>query len=476
MREHGSKEDLRFRRQWYIGASEPNPGFYFREHSLSGKLSLYAHSDLLIEQKKEQNIGVTVLGLAFFPDCPGQNVASRILPNLENGKIALSDLNELAGSYAILIFVGEEITIYNDSAGMMGVYYNTGKLEAASTPAFLSRSNFDQEKQHDFKFGPGNDWYIGSTTPYSNIKKLIPNCSLQLIKGESKRFWPINDELFPADNSTNEEIVDKIIRLMRSLMNGVKTKGNALISITGGQDSRVVLAACKSNWNNLKFFTISGNTIDKRDITIAKQLVKKTGINHKFYEIKPTPSWLFEMYDEISSGESIGMRREISGTCIDIGSGQAIHVNGNLGAICKSYYWHSKNPQTFEVASVIKDFISPGQLTIDSVEEWLATVPSMPATSLYNLFYLEQRGGRWMSAGENCSRLFYETFTPFNHRKLFSLVSSLSTEIQYGGTLLRILASEMAPELSEIPYAKARRNWSKYIPEKIKNRIRKLGL
>ena len=114
----------------------------------------------------------------------------------------------------------------------------------------------------------------------------------------------------------------------------------------------------------------------------------------------------------------------------------------------------------------MRDFLRPGTTTKEGITYWRETLSDIDnATILYNLFYLEQRGGRWIAAGENCSRLFYETFTPFNHRDIFSHICCLPLELQRSGTLLKLLVKNMAPELLDVPYCTARRNWTKYIPE-----------
>jgi len=461
---------LQFRRQWYIGQQAPSEDFHWKKHHLTDGFCLYIHTDQVVDFCVTSSISIAVIGLIFDPRMPRENVASKIASIAHDEERFLSELENLAGSYVVVMYAKGLLKLFNDAGGLMGIFFEN--LRAASSLTLLSPLEKDKIIDENYKFIQGNDWYTGSKTAYVGIKKLIPNCSLDLNTGKSKRYWPIGDFTQPYQKKTDEELVEMIIVLLRAMMSGAALKGNLLISLTGGQDSRVVLAASKSIWSSQKFFTISGKDIDKGDIRIAGLLAEVTGIKHSFYPFVLTPDWLYKLYDEICANESIGVRREISGTCYQIDNAKAIHVNGNYGALCKSYYWHNKSPKSFKQSSVMRDFASPSKATVEGINEWTKTLPDLKATQKYNLFYLEQRGGRWISAGENSSRLFYETFSPFNNRLLFTYICSLSEELQYGGKLLKLLTARMAPEISDVPYAKARRNWSKYIPGHVKNKIR----
>jgi len=461
---------LQFRGQWYIGRQSPIIDFHWEKYPLADGFFLYIHKDQRVDFNEFNGVSVAVIGLAFSPQFPQERLASRLAPIANDEELFLNELNNLAGSYAIILFSKGQLKLFNDAGGLMGIYFE--KHKAASSLRLLAPLEQDKWLDENYKFELGNDWYTGSNTAYTNHKKLIPNCSLDLHAGKYERYWPLDDFTQPYQKHTDEELVNMIVSLLRSMMTGVAVQGDLLISITGGQDSRVILAASKSIWKSQKFFTISGKGIDSDDIKISELLAKATGINHKFYPIVSTPDWLYKLYDNICAGESIGMRREISGTCFKMEGVNTIHVNGNYGALCKSYYWHNKSPQIFKQSSVMRDFTLLSKLTVEGVNEWTKTLPELKATQKYNLFYLEQRGGRWISAGENSSRLFYETFSPFNQRMLFTYICSLSEDLQHGGKLLKILTARMSSEISGIPYAKARRNWSKYIPGNVKNKIK----
>jgi hypothetical protein len=464
---------LLFNRQWFLGRDEPKIIFKWQKIPLSKGFSIYAHVNLKVSiTKTAHNSGLVVLGTAFYPETPERSPLHSLIHQIHDLHNFEEGLTNIAGSYCIINFTEERITLYNDAAGFMGIYYSD--KVASSSPSLFSPLTRDSKIDQGFNFKTGNDWYTGSITPYLGIKKLIPNCSFNLLSGKRKRFWPQKHHFSSIDQLETELLIKKIAHLLQDMMVGILSHGKIRASITGGQDSRVVLAASKAIRNQISYFTLKGPTIQKNDIAYSKLLADQLGLSHQFYTIKSSAGWLLKLYDDICAGESIGARREIASTCLQFAGPDVIHVNGNLGAICKSYYWDNKNPTTFKTSAVLRDFVAPGQIALDGVEEWRMTVPDLNAQVLYNLFYLEQRGGRWMAAGENSSGLFYESFSPFNHRKLFTYICSLPIDVQYGGDILKLLVKDMAPELLSVPYCQARRNWSKFIPEKIKAKIRKI--
>ncbi|NCB43414.1 MAG: hypothetical protein EOM59_12465 [Clostridia bacterium] len=467
------KNRLQNRRQWILSKNVQN--------KTANWLSIKVDNEHILQYQKDAKVQIINTSIGLFAligivtDLDGElkNLDVVSEEQLDEDLLHERIARKLGGTYVLIFTKNNDLTVYNDPAGLMGVYYDkTGR--AASSPNLLTPLLPDLLVENSFRFSKGNDWYTGSTTPYSGVKKLFPNCSLELKTGRIKRYWPKPSD-FQFTHNTTDGKIQKICDLLKGGISSALAQGQVLCSITGGQDSRVVLAACKDSWQAIDFFTIKADWVARDDISLAALLAKTTSINHKFIDYASTPAWLDELYNEIGANESIGARREIAGTCLQLEGHNKIHINGNLGALCKSYYWHNTHPKEFKISAVTRDFIDPGKIIFDGISEWVSTIVEIKeAHILYNLFYLEQRGGRWISAGENCSRLFYESFTPFNHREIFCLISSLPLELQCSGKLLKIFVQKLAPELLHVSYCRTRRKYSKYIPEKFKNKLRKL--
>jgi len=383
--------------------------------------------------------------------------------NLDHGNLVRA-LRKIGGTYVVFRYTESELVAYTDPAGMMGVYYTAG--EAASTPALLPALQRDGAIDREYPFQGVDNWYTGGLTPFVGVRALMANHALRLADMSTRRFWPEEGEF---ESRPKEAALEACGQVLRGMLLGAAKLGRPLISLTGGRDSRVNLAASRDIAASTEYFTLRSPKVKPCDLEIPRELAKLGRLNHVYYDCEDAPDWLLECYDEIASGLSIGARRDILGGVLKLASDDAIHFNGNLGAITKSYFWHSADPRDVRLASLMKEFENKAACISRGVEEWLHSVPrgTAPAT-VYNLMYLEQRGGRWAGTGENASSIFYESFTPFNSRELFAHISSMPVAAVAGGTLLKDFVHVLWPELLSVPYC---RNWRKlgaYLPKSIR--------
>lgn len=463
------RDKARLRRQWVISAVRPEVDEEWISERLGGGKSLHHHPDLTVERVDLEDDIVFLLGLGVYPERPKESFSTNL--SRQSGTSSdrvLASLMDLAGTYVVIHSTGGRIYIYTDPAAMMGVFFHPGM--ASSSVSLLPPLERDATLDAVFPFGGANDWYPGSLCPYLGIRALIANHRLELDTGKSFRFWPESD--FPRLNP--EDSKEQTIQFFRGSLLGYSTRGRLLVSLTGGRDSRVNLAASKHIKDELEFFTIRTKKVKSCDLTIPSDLADRFHLNHIFVEAGEAPSWLTGLYDEIAGGMAVGARREILEGCRKIAGKSHIHLNGNLGAITKSFFWDSPAPKMVKLESLAKEFVAKPKEILDGVSEWLKTVPDLSPTTVYNLMYLEQRGGRWMGIGENASSLFYQSATLFNSRQVFASVSGLPADELYGGTLLVEYVKRMWPELLETPYCQVTRNWGTYLPKPLKEFVKKV--
>jgi hypothetical protein len=410
-----------------------------------------------------------VIGTAVFPSAPEANLNDLLCVGPDCTDAATSrDLYKLGGIYVLLRCDRDTVHVYTDPAGMMGVYYGQGR--AASTPSLLPNLKRNERVDREYSFRGSDDWYPGSLCPFHNVKALLANHCLDVTTGRIKRFWPTDR---PRAISF-ERGIDSACVLLQGMMTGVCQLGSVAVSLTGGRDSRVNLAAARRLVDRLKFFTIRGKSTTGCDFEYPKRLAESFGLSHHFVDVTPPPARLLEHYDEIAAGMSLGGRRDIIGACWQLAGESYIHVNGNLGALTKGFYWPSKCPHDVKLGTFLREFVSRSPLLRQAFDEWYVTVPDLPATMVYNLLYLEQRGGRWMGIGETAANLFYESFSPFCSRELFDVICGMPVEYQRDGRLLVEFVRHMWPELLEVPYCPAARKWGTWMPKRMRGQVKKL--
>ncbi|WP_378924202.1 hypothetical protein [Pelagicoccus mobilis] len=408
---------------------------------------------------------IAVLGVAIDDTRPNQRIDLSDASTLND---AINKTINLAGYYAVVFSTEETDYILTDPGGMMGTYYKDG--EAGSSINLLSDIQYDNTVVDSFDFRDTDDWYTGSTTPFIGVKYLLANHVLNLKTGTIERFWPTRD----CGELSHEEGVQQCCSILKQSASSYVGLGKVLVSLTGGRDSRVNLASMVDHAHSITTFTLASPSIKSCDVEIPKSLTSIAELNHLVIPVKENDAETLSFYDEISAGLAIGARREVASTCKQLSTENFIHISGNLGAITKSFFWHNKNPNSVKVSALLKEFIAKPPCIKEGVVDWLNTVPTgLRPTFVYNLMYLEQRGGRWMGPGENASSLFYQPTSLFCSRRLVETICSMPIKTQIGGLLLEDLAKELWPAVGTFPFCKNTRGITSLIPRKIKNIIKK---
>jgi len=461
---------LRFRRQWAILKEGDRHPEGWPVLSLSGGRRLWLHPDLRIKRAAGSQGRLVLLGLAVIPSSPHADLQRELALCIEANhpdQALIGLLHRLAGTYVLLWDQPPKLTIYTDPAGMMGVYYGAGR--AASTPSLLPNAEPDLALHVEFPFGGANDWYPGSLCPFLGVRALFANHRLDLDSGEISRFWPLS----PVEPRSRETALPEICDLLRGTVAGLLPQGTVCCSITGGRDSRVSLAAARPHVEEIQFFTLRGPGVKACDIRYGVELARRFQLNYSIVDIPEPEPWLLSLYDELSAGMAVGSRREIVSACVELAGPDVIHLNGNLGAITKSFFWPSPRPQLVDRNALAKEFTAKPPRILAAIDEWKATLPALPPTMAYNLMYLEQRGGRWMGPGETASCLFFDSTSVFASREVFELVNAFPLAEQYGGRLLVDFVDVLWPDLLSVPYCHVTRNWGTYLPKQFKEWIKR---
>lgn len=431
-----------------------------------GHRHLLVHPETHLLQSSTGNQHVVLIGVAFSSD--GRPVR-QLLDDLD----ASSDdslartLEMLGGLYALIIHSDERTRIYTDPGGMHNIFYRDGVV--SSSPALLPGVASDLVLRRQFRLDPHDSWMLGRHTPFAGVEVVPANHFLDLDRFVVERFWPVE----PVRPLTEEESIERGAEVLRNAALSLGSDHRLLISLTGGRDSRLMLAAALSAGVRVRAFSI--DVFSNRERAIVEELIRATGVEHIWLPKQTAPREIVDVYDEITLGMSLGSRREVAGSCWALRDTNEVHVSGNLGAICKAFYWARSVPEKMTADLVLKDFRQQAPVIRDGFYQWLETVPEfLPNQVRCNLLYMEQRGGRWMGIGENAANVFYLPTTLFCSRALFLVSVSAPADLQRQGQLLDLWTAACAPGLDAILYNSGTSRWRRSIPGWIKRPVSRI--
>ncbi|MHC4975177.1 MAG: hypothetical protein ACYTF7_01070 [Planctomycetota bacterium] len=460
-------ERLHLRRQWVIQAADAICPSGWTTARLGHGHVLCHHPEATVRSWGSEGDGVWLLGT-----CATDGAEGRIefeTPEQRAHESVVRALREMVGMYALVRVDADDIHCYTDPAAMMGLYYSGTCV--ASTPALMPELERDPRIEAQYTLEGSDDWFTGRITPFMGVRCVLANHRRSLLSGGEERFWPLEIEENSRDHQSG---VRDIAAHFEGVLRRLADERPLLMSLTGGRDSRVNLAMSRDIIADAQTFTISGQGVRADDVAIPERFASRFGFPHIRVEVEEASGWITELYDSMTSGVVIGSRRRIIGACGRLATDSAVHVNGNLGAIAFGFYWDSSVPTRVRTETLLKEFINKAPCIREGVAQWQESLPDLPAHVIYNLMYLEQRGGRWMGPGETASQLFYDSFSPFCSRVFFEILAGMPISSQRGGGVLEDLVRHSWPELMEQAYCSGKNPLGRMLPKRLKSMIKRV--
>ena len=400
----------------------------FRHIELKASLVLSYHKDLKVYCHRDPE--VLLLGCAWQVK-PGSDDPVREIEKLfhcQNRMASEKDILEMEESWCgryVLIVEGK---VYLDATGLLGIFYSNFGI--SSSTALLAET-MGVEKQ-PFQPSSALNWLPGPLTQYQEIRRLLPSqvYDIRNLSISARRLLACN---LPEFSGEAELIRIFCQHFSYSLKRMAKTvPGKLLIALTGGYDSRTLLALAK--YANLDFacFTMVDDKTIKDDITIPRQLCESIGC--EYYQIhRNSDNYSEERWKEYTEFTD---NLADDGDKIHYSFGLYKELTDQLGAVTllRGSVWEV----AIEYAEkLFKDGLN-GDMAFDyyKLDDKSLEADSLNAffdwekhndqkeISPANLFFWEQRYGSWLSSIEQSFDLMDGICSvhPINSRWLISML------------------------------------------------------
>jgi len=427
-----------------------------------GDWFLGSHPTLPVIRLFDENNRATGWLLGYAIDEHGRllqdNDTLRVNGLIDGRESAEEEFTYRFGGRFLTVFAGTRWPrVYLDPCGSLSaVYYPHGKI-IASTTNLIPYDNLTNDRidlAGELGIPHTNAMYPLDLTPRYHIFRLLPNHYLDLSTWQSVRHWPIG----PIQNTMGVEEAIKIISaVVRRNIAAVIKSTPTYLCLTGGEDSRMLLACARDVANRLELltFSLADDEVTAVDIAIARQIGKRCHIPHSVLPpLEPKPEDMEEWMNRIgfSTGEVRGWQGYTMFRQANPVYARLYGVAGGLGRA----YWSREYAMT--------DTVSPERLldycrapytreALEAARQWLDTVPFTNASPIMDLFMLEQRIGCWAGIwpyayGDNPGF----TLFPMCPREVITAMLSLPTGYRRSGSLMRDIIQQEWPELLEWPF------------------------
>lgn len=365
------------------------------------KCYLYADGRLnakkyAVGDKKEAYL----IGNAFCMDKPDKSIEEDIC--FLNEK-SVDEITKYWTGRWILIYENELIT---DACGLMSAFYaenEDGFCVSSSLRVLCDVLNLSPS--YDVCDGDLG-WHIAPHTTVEGVYKLLATQKIIFSENELKPvfYMPFGDtKAFSTD--------EKCEKLAAMLVNGVKNiyeygKKDIWSALTGGKDSRLVLAALLKAEIPFSCYTAWHENISASDKKAPSQLAEKFGMPYMFVKRGKTDKNLLADYDNFTLKNIDGADKMF------YARGQFSKIPQNAVVIRSGIFEAAQNyarttagntPKTF--ADGMKKYykeLENSEKQQKALSAWLETVEKNPARhiDIRDRFYIEQRVGVWTAAIE----------------------------------------------------------------------------
>lgn len=436
---------------------------------------------------------VILLGIAwqFLPErkSPLQEIEQLCAAFPENiPQKQIIDMEETWCGRYILICQG---TIYTDTCALFPVYYSSAGVSSDCT--LLAQQMGMPRKNYQMPPKRIMNWMPGPLSQYDNIFHLLPSQIYHYPTGRAEP-RPLLAQGYPGIADMDKRI-DRIIACFDAALHNMQAElpeTKLLVAITGGHDSRTLLALAKHAGVDFDAYTLMHDLIYEGDVTVPKELCKAAGITH--HEI-PRDKQLYsaqreqEYLDHISG--AVYDEDRIYYACRQFDP--LVQKFGSI-AVLRSGVW----PNVMEWYRRCFTATGPGfdcydwfgaqknSLEEKSLQQYFFWNEQHPQEGLSpcNVFYWDQRNGCWLSAIETGFDLMDHVVSlqPANCRYLMSMLMEFPEDERIMNYHQFRIVQKACPVMADIPFGgKKRQNESsgKVLWDKLGrgiHRLRTLGV
>jgi hypothetical protein len=466
-----------YRNQFFFGQDIVPPEGW---NSLSlGNLGLLAaHPDLSLTEAQNATHRLLVIGEMFDwadPSASNRDIVARLAERHLSLESLLDASDELGGRWVLIRIAGNEATLVHDAVGLRAVCFSRdpdGRLVVASDQGMLARIAGLPPNQSALAFVEAfsrkvSQWWLpGDGLLFQGGRQLLPNHALNLATGSTWRFWPGGS---PSGDSEDAVIERCAARLSGILLSASKRFPMAL-GLSAGLDSRILLAFCRPFRQELRAYsTFSGNM---EDVELPTRLCKSLGIRHDRLDPAPTGSPVFKAAFNESVFRPLNEFEPYLEAELGCFQRRMAGVTGNIAEVLKMPYdprlkeagFDNKDPSHLAKFAQMHGF----EYAETAIADWRQSVPDNSLATIAEMFYWENRCGRWLSRNALMFDISWqEIIMPFNCRALLSDFLQIPAALREGPnyqvfqTMIRDRWPETLsePVISKMPGKRSR--WSR---------------
>ncbi|MDG2375902.1 MAG: hypothetical protein P8M18_06075 [Woeseiaceae bacterium] len=474
------------RNQFLLGSSyAADPAW--RRFDLGRQFCLSVDTHLDVTQVNVDGQSLTLLGFILdwaWPKASNTDILKRIAQSAGRFEDCVKATDDLGGRWVLIYRCGEDLRVFHDAGGLRQVCFapdnRTGRTWCASQSELLAEAadlSLDPGAVAYIDWQAARDpecWWPGNRMPYQHASALLPNHALCMQAGESERYWAWAGFQRKSIDEARTSLADKLSGILKSAAN----RSKLALGLSAGWDSRLLLAASREIIDDISVYSVRPWAMagDHHDVHIPRKLAAQLKFEHVKIDhperTDPEFDALFYQHTYRPHERfAVSVQAEFNAFQYS-----RMAVIGNLSEVARLPYRNIKKDLDDPDGGILANYIGmpDSEFALRALEEWIPSSESRQGFKVLDLFYWEQRIGRWLAA--NCVEYdlgWQDILVPFNIRSL--LTDLLACDQVYRDRLkprlYRKAIGDLWPDVLQQPVnPKPRRG----LKARIKNRLKRL--
>jgi len=474
MTERTNTQKLLYRGQYFLGQKKielPD----WKHLQIEGKGWLSVHPDLNVVTANENGFSVVLLGFLLDPERPQEDdkaIIIRLCQAANNTDEFIRLTDALGGRWLLFVTGHGGDIVFPDAGGTLTLFYhvdNNRQVWMATQPGLLAEQlGFTESKEsleytNSPRFKERHEaWWPGESSPYAEVKPLLPNHLFDFTSTKVRRFWPYQK----LEKQDFESSIPVLGKMLKGLLTSAHNRFPLAVSLSSGLDSRLVFSACKDFIEDIPVYSLlyRNLTEDSDDVFVPVQMAKKLGFKHTVYDCRlPAEDDIRALYERNVKGLKVDWVDIVAGRIRNIPSDQVI-LKGTISEIMRCRYFgvgiHPPKVTLKDIVALMA--LGDAPLVVDSLRSWLDEARPYAdkyGVKLLDLLSWEIEVGNWYDMGYAVFGMAQREFTLFNCRKFFTIMQGIDPKYRsypYHIAQQRITAY-LWPELGEFPYTPHRK-------------------